>query len=217
MTKKEKAAYAKQWRLKNYEKRIEYERQYRKKPHAIEYNKEYYQKNKKEIEERKKKWSLKNKEKTKKYSATYRKKNIDKIRANCQTEKYKEHKKKYDKIYRSNNKEHRNKYLRDRRKTDFNFKLGYYLRTSLVDALKGKKKSKSALKLLGCSTEECWKYLESKFKIGMNRENHGKWHIDHIKPIAGFNLLEFKQQEKCFHYTNLQPLWAIDNLKKGAR
>jgi hypothetical protein len=60
-------------------------------------------------------------------------------------------------------------------------------------------------------------YLEAKFTEGMTLDNHGKWHIDHIKPCASFDLLHKKQQRKCFHYKNLQPLWAHENLSKGAK
>jgi hypothetical protein len=51
----------------------------------------------------------------------------------------------------------------------------------------------------------------------MTWENHGKWHIDHIKPGALFNLINIEEQKKCFHYTNLQPLWASENLSKGCK
>jgi len=59
--------------------------------------------------------------------------------------------------------------------------------------------------------------LETKFLEGMDWDNYGiyGWHIDHIKPCSLFNLENIEEQKKCFHYTNLQPLWAIDNLKKG--
>lgn len=60
------------------------------------------------------------------------------------------------------------------------------------------------------------KHLEIKFTKGMSWENYGKWHVDHIKPCAKFDLTKESEQRKCFHYTNLQPLWAIDNFKKGA-
>ena len=59
-------------------------------------------------------------------------------------------------------------------------------------------------------------YLDAKFTDGMSWENHGEWHIDHILPCASFNLLIEDEQRKCFHYTNLQPLWAKDNLSKAA-
>ena len=73
------------------------------------------------------------------------------------------------------------------------------------------------LDLLGCSVEELWIHLEKQFTAGMTRENHGRngWHIDHIIPCASFDLSDPEQQSQCFHYTNLQPLWAEDNIKKG--
>ena len=51
----------------------------------------------------------------------------------------------------------------------------------------------------------------------MTWDNHGEWHIDHIKPCASFDLTDADQQRECFNYTNLQPLWAKDNLSKGAK
>ena len=68
-------------------------------------------------------------------------------------------------------------------------------------------------------------YLEKQFTKGMSWDNYGNpngdhtscWHIDHIKPCASFDLTQEDQQKECFHYTNLQPLWAIDNLKKGGK
>lgn len=84
--------------------------------------------------------------------------------------------------------------------------------------LKNFRKSKS-LELLGCSIEECRKYLESKFLPGMTWKNSGngknKWNIDHIIPCSAFDLSYYEQQKLCFHYTNLQPLWCEDNQKKG--
>lgn len=61
--------------------------------------------------------------------------------------------------------------------------------------------------------------MQLQFKDGMNwgNYNYNGWHIDHIKPCALFDLSKEEEQKKCFHYTNLQPLWGIDNLKKGDR
>ena len=73
------------------------------------------------------------------------------------------------------------------------------------------------IKMLGCSFEFLRNYIESKFLEGMTWENHGYygWHIDHIIPCSSFDLSIKENQFKCFHYTNLQPLWAFENLSKG--
>ena len=61
-------------------------------------------------------------------------------------------------------------------------------------------------------------HLEAQFKPGMTWDNYGLkgWHVDHIRPCASFDLRDPEQQRRCFHYTNLQPLWAEENLKKGS-
>lgn len=75
------------------------------------------------------------------------------------------------------------------------------------------------LEMLGCSILEFRKYLEAQFISGMTWENYGLrgWHIDHKRPCAKFDLTDPAQQRECFHFSNLQPLWAIDNLKKGSK
>ena len=69
--------------------------------------------------------------------------------------------------------------------------------------------------LLGCTIKECCKYIEEKFIDGMSWENMGEWHIDHIQPCSSFDLSKDDEQKKCFHFSNLQPLWKHDNLSKG--
>lgn len=108
-------------------------------------------------------------------------------------------------------------YSKKRRETDIQFKLKGLLGSRLNDVLKGRKKPGSAVRDLGCSIEELKQHLESKFQPGMNWQNHSKtgWHIDHIKPLSYFDLTVREELLKACHYTNLQPLWAIDNLKKS--
>ena len=78
-------------------------------------------------------------------------------------------------------------------------------------------KFEPTLKLIGSSVPFVRKWIESKFVDGMTWDNHGEWHIDHIRPCASFDLTDPDQQKECFNYKNLQPLWAKDNLTKGDR
>jgi hypothetical protein len=89
-------------------------------------------------------------------------------------------------------------------------------RRRLNKALKGELKVARTVDLLGCTTEQLRAHLEVQFRPGMTWSNYGAWHIDHIRPCASFDLSDPEQQRQCFHFTNLQPLWARDNLKKSA-
>lgn len=104
-------------------------------------------------------------------------------------------------------------------KIDTIFKLERNLRCRLYHALINQKADKHhrTLALTGCELPFLKEYLESKFTEGMTWANHGEWHIDHIRPCISFDLKHAEEQQKCFHYTNLQPLWATDNLKKGSK
>lgn len=99
------------------------------------------------------------------------------------------------------------------------FRLQQNIRTRICGALSkaGALKGSRTLKLVGCTAMELRTYLEKKFLPGMtwgNRGRHG-WHIDHIIPLAKFDLHDPVQRASAFHYTNLQPLWAEDNLRKS--
>jgi len=93
------------------------------------------------------------------------------------------------------------------------------VRARIHDVLKHHYKSEKTEKLLGISIKELKIYLESKFTDGMTWGNYGfyGWHIDHIKPLSSFDLNNSEEQKKAFHYTNLQPLWAKDNLHKHSK
>jgi hypothetical protein len=109
------------------------------------------------------------------------------------------------------------KYYNDKLKDNINYKIKGALRSRIWTVLKKQKKSNSTLKLTGCSLEELRKHLENKFEDGMDWNNYGVWHIDHIIPCAQFDLSYPEQQKICFHYTNLQPMWGENNVKKGSR
>lgn len=110
-------------------------------------------------------------------------------------------------------KHHRNYY--HRHKHEPHFKLLTHMRSRLSQALRGNWKTGKTVELLGCSIGQLQNYLTSKFQFGMTWENYGEWHVDHIKPCSSFDFTKKADQQKCFHYTNLQPLWKLDNIKKG--
>lgn len=107
-------------------------------------------------------------------------------------------------------------YDKKRKGEDPAYKLKLAIRTRISMFLKDKKVG-SSIKSLGCTLEELVVYMESKFSEGMNWDNYGKmgWHIDHIIPLSSFDLTNEKEFNKACHYTNLQPLWWYDNLRKG--
>ena len=123
--------------------------------------------------------------------------------------------------WKDENREHHNAYHRnyttERKKVDIGFRLLKQMRSRMSTALKGNYKSARTMELTGCTMEFLRAYLESKFEDGMSWDNYGVWHVDHIIACANFDLSDPEQQRICFHYTNLQPMWGEQNLKKGAR
>lgn len=111
------------------------------------------------------------------------------------------------------------KWQREAYATNLNYRMSQILRSRLFAAIKGRFSGGSAVCDLGCSVEELKTHLEFQFQPGMTWENwaHDGWHIDHKIPLAKFDLTDREQLLRAVHYTNLQPLWAKDNLSKGAR
>ncbi len=111
----------------------------------------------------------------------------------------------------------RNARRRKQYQDDPQYAMEVRLRARIWYALKAKgaKKGKHTFELIGCSPTFLKFYIENKFKDGMNWENRSLWHLDHIKPCASFDLTDTEQQKQCFHYTNLQPLWGPDNIRKS--
>lgn len=99
------------------------------------------------------------------------------------------------------------------------YKLAHNLRKRISEVLKRKGRknnnSGSGSKLFGCTSKQLRDHIERQFKPGMTWENYGEWHVDHIIPVSSFDLNNMEQRNKCYNYTNLQPLWAIDNMKKS--
>ena len=111
----------------------------------------------------------------------------------------------------------KNQYQKRKKYLDPLYKLRCALGTRTSQALKSKgwHKKSSIKKILGAPLDEVKSHLENQFAEGMNWDNHGLWHIDHIIPLASAETEE--GMIKLAHYSNLQPLWAVDNLRKGVK
>ena len=170
------------------------------------------------------------KECNKERSLKYYYNNIDKIKERIKTQRETEDYQKYRKNYLENNREeinrvkklyklnNREKVLQDKReyyqrkKNDPIFALSKRLRQRIYHIVNGNNKSKSTLEVLGCSYEEFKIHIENQFTEEMSWDKLGDIHIDHIIPISSVETIE--EVYKLNHYTNLQPLWAKDNLSK---
>jgi len=190
------------------------------------YAKAYYESNK----DNKKAYYEANKDNIKSYNKAYYESNKDKRRANYESNKDK--KKAYAKAYNKANKDKRKAYYeankdnmkayakaynKAKRKTDPLFKLKCNLRgrTYLAFKSKGYKKESKTAKTLGASYRIVKKHLERQFTDGMNWENYGDWHVDHIIPLASAKTKD--ELINLCHFRNLQPLWAEDNFSKGCK
>ena len=200
---KEERRKAREWYWRNRKKELERQKKYRMRP---------------EVKERKRLYDLKTK---KQYYINNREKILKKKAIHAKRPEEIARKKNYNKIYRTDHFEEiqqwNTAYIRERYKTNLNYKLKKVLRARMNMALGHNWKAARTAELLGASIPEVWNHLEKQFQPGMTRKNHGLWHIDHIKPCVTFDLSDPEQQKKCFHYTNLQPLWAFDNISKGKR
>lgn len=123
----------------------------------------------------------------------------------------------YRKVHRKKLNEYACNYVKRRKSEDPLFKVASTLRNRIRNAIKYKKFTRvnKPMEHLGCSIEEAKIHIEKQFKPEMTWDNHGVfgWHIDHIIPLSSAKTKE--ELYPLFHYTNLQPLWAKDNLSKS--
>jgi hypothetical protein len=159
------------------------------------YARRYYRQNTQKIKERAREYAKSNASQVREYARAYRKSNAEKIRT------YKRH------------------WTRDRTESDHLYRLIRRVGCRVNNAIRSAKARKSActIELVGCSPAHLAAHIAAKFKPGMGWHNRTKWHIDHVLPLAAFDLANARQQRVAFHYSNLQPLWKHENLSKGAR
>lgn len=138
--------------------------------------------------------------------AEYRAKNREKLAANARQ-------------YRADNAAEQSKRDVARRKakraSDPKFAIVHRTRARIAHAYRGALKPAATQRLIGCTFEQFCAHIESQFLPGMSWANRSQWHIDHIRPVCSFDLSDPEQAMQAFNFTNCQPLWAIDNLRKG--
>ena len=222
---------------KKYRNVVVYNREYRKRDYVrkqrFRYSREYYQRlevkehrreyeRRFEVKDKKKKYVKKNNIRIKKYQENYRKDNKLKIKELSKNyyNKNKESLLKNMREYSKNNRYLMNKLARRnyrKYKNNVNYKLNRNFSCLVRQSLFRNKGGKMWQGLVGYSLIDLKKNLESNFKEGMSWSNYGEWHIDHIIPKSKFKFKDYLDDEfkKCWSLNNLQPLWAIDNIKKG--
>lgn len=170
------------------------------------YGKAYYQANKH-------KWKCSDAKKA--YMAEWRKKNKERRREYQQS--IQERRNELARKNHAANPEKRKAYFRKKLATDPKYKMGVTLRRRVLRAVKRKTSRPRTIEMLGCTIVEFMKHIESLWKPGMTWANHGYrgWHIDHVKPCSSFDLTSEREIRKCFHYSNMQPLWMAENFRKG--
>ena len=175
-----------------------------------EYYKKWYEENKERLIEGKRKYYLEHREQHRKQQHKYYLENCEKIKKGSKEWRLKNLKAIRDKSRIK---------LKYKYYNNIEYKLLVNLRSRVKMALKKETKNGKTIELIGCTIHKLKEHLEQQFKPGMNWQNHGiyGWHIDHIIPCTEFDLSKEEEQKKCFHYTNLQPLWAHENLIKGYR
>ena len=138
----------------------------------------------------------------------------------CQERRRKNRRSTSDKRIKENKKRSQLRLRQIRRGGQLSYRIRTSLRTRLLLAVKSGYKNGSAVRNLGCSISDFKLYIEFLWKPGMSWDNWGRskecWQLDHIRPLSSFDLENKDQLAKACHYTNIQPLWSLDNQKKGS-
>jgi hypothetical protein len=185
--------------------------------------KEYYKENKEYVNGRNKKysreWYKQNIEYARQYAKEYYRSNIDKEKARCRRffENNPDYRKQHNKKWKENNPDYEKQWCRSKRETDPAFRLSKNLSRQIRKSIHKSKDGYHWEDLLGYTLKDLMGHLEKLFKLGMTWQNMGLWHIDHIRPVSSFNFTSYEDKEfkECWSLNNLQPLWALENMKKG--
>ncbi len=182
------------------EQRREYRRRWRVK--NPDYSRQWYLKNRQKCIDRARQWELSNLEKVRQKQRQYVARNKEKVMAAKRRWK----KSNPDKILE----------LSRRRRLNPHHRLREALSSRINQALNKRSCGIKTIEILGCSLDNFIIYLESLWQVGMSWDNYGRngWNVDHIMPCAIFDLTKPEHQKRCFHFSNLQPMWEFDNCSK---
>lgn len=168
-----------------------------------------------------KEWSVKNPEKAKeKRKRDWIKTKSDPLKREAKNQKHRIAYKKLSKEQKRLRQKETNERNKLRYQTDIQYRIRRNLKGTLANAIKYQRARKKCqtIESIGCGADFLKAYLEARFQPGMTWDNYGTaWHIDHVKPLASFDLSKKSEQLKANHYTNLQPMWAKENLSKGKK
>lgn len=183
-------------------------------------SKVYRAEKKEEIYEKQKEWVSKNKDKVKEIKSSWKKRNPEAVRAQARSDYWRNREKILARKSKSRSEDRTTdrEYLRKRRAENPLQKITDAMGNRMRDALRGRK-ARAWRSIVGYSIDDLKRHLESQFAVGMSWENYGDWHIDHIRPVSSFDFSKNKYDvaKQCWALENLQPLWAVDNLRKGAK
>lgn len=187
-----KAGIDKKYREANHEKKKEADRR-------------YYAANSDKIRRRAKDWYDTNTERVTEYKRNYFQENKDAI-----YEYRKEYKQENGKQINS----YMNEYMKSRYKNDLNYRIKSICNKRLRDYIRNK--TKQTMDYVGCDVDFLRLWLEFLFVEGMTWDNMGSvWHIDHVRPCNSFDFNNEEEIYDCYHWSNLQPLFARDNISKN--
>ena len=207
--KAKKAACDKQYRKDHKDELAAKKKQYRQvnKVKIAAYRKQYRQEHKDELAAKDKQYAQDNKAGIAARKKRYRQDNKVEIAA---------YEKQYWQGHKTEKTVYNREYKRGRKANDIDYRLKSSVTTRIGQSIKGNKQCKHSMDLLGCSIPEVREHLEKQFQEGMSWDNWSVegWHIDHIIPLSYFDFRDYEQQKRAWHYTNLRPLWAMDNIKK---
>lgn len=171
------------------------------------YNAEYWKRTKDKQSVKHKKWLQENKEHWKQYCKKYR------VLHGKAIDKKQWQQRKNNLEYRTKHNDYVREWCKKQRLENPQYKLKQNISRRIRELLH--KKDMRTVEYLGCSMAQLQCHLEKRFDEFMTWENQGRWHIDHKIPVAAFDLNNVVEKNACFHYTNLQPMWDVDNIEKG--